>query len=185
MIENSKKKNEIVLFLDPTHQIHNNVNGYQWQNKGKTGTKKVLSNTGRKRITIIGAIELLTLKPTTIITESNCDKEMLVYFLNQVKKDYVKAKRIKIILDNATYNRAYSVQDEAKKLGIDLIYLPPYSPNLNLIERLWKFFKKKILINKYYQTFSEFYEVVIDFFRNFEEFIPELKTLLSCNFEII
>ena len=48
------------------------------------------------------------------------------------------------------------VQNLAEELGIELLYLPPYSPNLNLIERLWKFVKKKCLYAKYYEDFSEF-----------------------------
>jgi len=67
-------------------------------------------------------------------------KESIKVFLNEVKKTYPKAKEIKIFLDNARYQRNYEVQEHAEILGITLEFMPPYSPNLCLIERLWKFF---------------------------------------------
>ena len=60
----------------------------------------------------------------------------------------------KLVMDNARYQRCDKVMDKAKELGIDLLFLPPYSPNLNLIERLWKFTKKQCLYNRYYETVS-------------------------------
>ncbi len=63
---------------------------------------------------------------------------------------------ITLVLDNARYQKCKVVQNLAEELGIELLYLPPYSPNLNLIERLWKFVKKKCLYTKYYEDFSQF-----------------------------
>ena len=68
---------------------------------------------------------------------------------------------------------------------IELIFLPPYSPNLNLIERLWKYFRKRILYNKYYGTFSEFKEHAMAFFANITGHQAALRTRLADNFEII
>jgi len=185
IIAKSKKNNSEVLFLDPTHQVHNTVNGYCWQEVGKDNTKTVYSNSGRKRITIIGAINALTHQPTTIITEDNCDKEMIKVSLTEIRKDYPDSKTIYIFLDNAKYSRNYDVYEHAEKLNIELVFLPPYSPNLNLIERLWKFFKKQIRKNKYYDTFEEFKKAIFEFFQNIEQYEAELKTLLTLNFEII
>ena len=58
-------------------------------------------------------------------------------------------------------------------------------PNLNLIERLWKFFKKKVTKNTYYSTFDEFYQAVVNFFKHFDQYHGELASLLAPNFEII
>jgi transposase len=63
---------------------------------------------------------------------------------------------IVIVLDNARYQRCKLVEDLAKELGVTLQFLPSYSPNLNLIEWLWKFVKKKCLYNSYYGTFEAF-----------------------------
>lgn len=174
-----------MLFLDPAHQVHNIENGYCWQVKGKNETKTVPSNSGRERLTVIGAINPNTYKPTILTTEDNCDGAMMTVFLGEVKKDYPDAKTIYIFLDNAKYNHSNLVTGEAEQLGIKLLFLPPYSPNLNLIERLWKFMKKKIKANKYYKTFKEFTSAIHDFFKNIAQYEAELKTLLTLNFEII
>ena len=110
---------------------------------------------------------------------------MMTVFLGEVRKDYPTAQTIYIFLDNAKYNHSNLVTTEAKLLGIKLIFLPPYSPNLNLIERLWKFMKKKVKGNKYYKTFKEFTKAIHDFFKNISQYKSELETLLTLNFEII
>jgi len=175
----------VVLNFDPMHQTHNNENGYMWQERGKEGTKKVKSNTGRRRLNILGAINMADLEIIPFITEENCHKGTIKVFLDEVKRIYPKAKNIVIFLDNARYQRNYEVQEYAMNQGITLKFIPPYSPNLCLIERVWKFFKKKIIKNHYYETFDEFYDFVSQFFQNWESWKPELSSLLSLNFEII
>jgi transposase len=176
---------EVLLYLDPMHQIHNNENDYAWQPTGLKGTKKVLANTGRKRLNIIGAINPVNFEPTIMLTEENCCAEVIEAFLGEVKKQYTDATTICIILDNARYQRSYIVQQKAKALGIELLYLPPYSPNLNLIERLWRYFKKKVMKNKYYDTYTSFEKAVNAFFQTFNERISDMKTLLNFKFGII
>jgi len=110
----------------------------------------------------------------------------MIVFLGEIRKEYTdQSKTVHVFLDNARYNRAYRVQARAKELDITLHYLPPYSPNLNLIERLWKFFKKKVIKNHYYVTFTEFSDAIINFFHDIAVHDEELKTLLTLNFEII
>ena len=180
-----KSKDSVVLFLDPMHQIHNNENDYAWQFKGKDGTKQVLANTGRRRLNIVGAINAISFEPSILLLEGTCGQEVIIEFFYQIRRQYAHVRKIIIFLDNTSYNRAYNVQDKAKELGIQLVYLPPYSPNLNLIERLWKFFKKKIMKNKYYPTFELFYQQVERFFIHFDSFESELTSLLTHKFEII
>ena len=71
------------------------------------------------------------------------------------------------------------------KIRLRLIFLPPYSPNLNLIERLWKYFRKKILYNKYYETFDEFKKACKSFFRQIKRHKDELSSLMAENFQVI
>ncbi len=165
--------------------MHNTVNGYCWQEKGITGTKTISSNTGRKRISIVGAINAISHKPTTLITEDNCDKEMIKQLLNEIRNDYPCTGKIYVFLDNARYSHNKEVRLKAKSLNMKLIFLPPYSPNLNLIERLWKFLKKKIRKNIYYDTFEKFTTAIYDFFKNIEQYKIELEKLLTLKFEII
>jgi transposase len=176
---------EILLFADPVHQVHNNENDYCWQLRGAAHTKTALANTGRRRLNIIGAINAVSLQPTILLTEENCCVEVIEVFLQEIRKQYPSAKTICIVLDNARYQRAYAVQQKAAALNIELIYLPPYCPNLNLIERLWRFFKKKIMKNKYYESFDEFENAVEQFFTNFNDNYDQLKSLLTFKFGII
>jgi len=98
---------------------------------------------------------------------------------------YPIAVWIGVICDNARYDRSKAVQDHLKTSRIQLIFLPPYAPNLNLIERLWKFLKKKVLYNRYYETFDEFKSACEAFFKNPRRYHRELWSLLTANFEII
>ena len=133
-----------LLSYDPVHQLHNTINGKCWQAKGEKGTINLPSNTGRKRISILGAINPLTYKFTCLTLEGMVDKEVTKHCLDNIRQAYDDGKEIVIIMDNAKYNRAYEVQKHAKELNITIKYLPPYCPNLNLIERVWKYLKKKI-----------------------------------------
>jgi len=91
---------------------------------------------------------------------------------------------ITVVLDNARYQRCKKVQECAAVLGIELLFLPPYSPNLNLIERLWKFVKKKCLYSKYYEKFQGFKEAITDCLGKTDtEYKQELDTLLTLNFQ--
>ena len=88
-----------------------------------------------------------------------------------------------VIADNARYYRCTLVTEYIQANSrLRLIFLPPYSPNLNLIERLWKFYKKKVLYNKYYETFDEFKKHTQDFFDNIADYSIELKSLLKDKF---
>lgn len=176
---------EILLFADPVHQVHNNENDYCWQVRGAAHTKTALANTGRRRLNIIGAINAVSLQPTILLTEENCCVEVIEVFLAEIRKQYPSAKTICVVLDNARYQRAAAVQQKAADLNIELVYLPPYCPHLNLIERLWRFFKKKIMKNKYYESFAEFENAVEQFFINFNDNNGQLKSLLSFKFGII
>lgn len=179
------KEGTELIFFDPAHQVHNSINGNAWQFKGKKQTKEVKSNTGRRRINIIGGVNAITMKVTTLVTEENCDKKTIVTYMKKLRRQYPKQNRIYMVLDNARYNRSKEVKEIAKSNNIRLVYLPPYCPNLNLIERLWKYFKKEIVKNKYYEQFEEFVAAIITFFKTIHKKTEELTTLLNFKFGII
>ena len=93
-------------------------------------------------------------------------------------------KRLLFVLDNAPYNHAPPGTDAAKALRIELLYLPPYSPNLNLIERLWKFLKRKVARNRYHATFTEFRAAVQKVLNNLSAYRAELASLLTERFQL-
>lgn len=184
LFEQAKKGAIILIFADPTHPTHNSENGKKWQLKGKRHTVNVLSNSGRKRLTILGGLNPLTLSPTILLTEDNCDTLMMEAFLEQLRLEYPDRKiPIVVLLDNAKYN--HGAQGKAEELNIILTFIPPYAPNLNLIERLWKFYKKEVKQNQSHETFKEFLDATVLFFRTIERYRPDLETLLSLKFEII
>jgi transposase len=82
------------------------------------------------------------------------------------------------------YQRARSVQALAKQLHIRLLFLPPYSPNLSLIERFWKFLRKQLLRNTYYATFAEFRAALQRLLTNLSDYAEELTTLITENFHL-
>ena len=93
---------------------------------------------------------------------------------------------ITIVLDNAPYQRCYLVRFTAHLMGIELLFLPPYSPNLNLIERFWKFVKKNVLATKEYATFDEFCSAIESFVQSAHlTHSVELKTLLTLKFQTL
>jgi transposase len=92
---------------------------------------------------------------------------------------------ITLVMDNARYQRCDKVMAKAKEFGIDLLFLPPYSPNLNLIERLWKFIKKQCLYNRYYETFHQFKAAIDDCLDKVKStFSDQIKTLLNPKFQL-
>lgn len=183
----------IVVFFDPVHQIYNSMTGGCWQEKGRGNTKTVRSTNSKKRVTILGGINPMTKDIYTIITESNCDRFMVEAWMRELKEMLVaqygeglKGMKIYIIMDNASYNKAGLVDEVAEELNLNLIDLPPYAPNLNLIERLWKFFKKEKIRNRFYETYNSFLEMIFDFFKNIkQDNLEKLNSLMTMNFEII
>jgi transposase len=105
-------------------------------------------------------------------------------FLNQLREIYVD-KPVRIVLDNARYQHCKAVMERAESLEIELLFLPAYSPNLNIIERLWKFTKKKILYGQYYDCAQKFHEVIRSFFAEVSiKYSADLKDLLSLKFQL-
>ena len=130
-------------------------------------------------------INLCDLSFIWIFTEESCNILTTKTALLKIREKYNDWKKIVIILDNARYQRAYEVQDYAKEINIELVFLPPYSPNLSLVERIWKFFKKNVLENNYYEKFNEFVSAVKYFFANFDNYREKVSKLIHSRFQII
>jgi transposase len=170
-----------IYFADSVHPRHNSIISYGWIKKGDDF--EVLSNTGRYHLNITGAIDIESMEMVTrscqwVNADSICE------LLKSLRTKHLYGEVIHLILDNARYNRSWKVKELACDLGIELMYLPPYSPNLNPIERVWKFFKKKVLYNRYYESKAEFDEVCLKFFKYIRKFKDELSTLVTDNFEV-
>ena len=160
-MKNNMNENEKIYFIDAVHPTHNATKGYAWV---KSGEEKVIeTNSGRSRININGAYnpqdgELITIEAKTI------DSEAVKSLFDEILKiNSNTTDNIYIFSDNARYYKSKFIQEllrEDKYKRIKLIFLPTYSPNLNPIERVWKFLKKYVLKNKFYKTFKEFKEAI-------------------------
>jgi transposase len=110
---------------------------------------------GRQRFNVLGAINALTHELVMVTNDTYITAESVCILLNKLSN--LKLDRpITLFLDNARYQRCALVIGKAASLDIELCFLPAYSPNLNLIERLWKFVKKQCLYSKYYSDFTAF-----------------------------
>ena len=172
-LRKAQKSYEKTYFIDGVHPTHNVMPAYAWIKKGKE--KEVKSNCGRQRININGAYspddnDIIVRKDESINAQSTIE------LFKMIEKKNNHKSRINVISDNARYYKSKLVKEYLKSSKIVMIYLPSYSPNLNLIERLWKFFKKKVMYNKYYDTLEEKNEVIPDNEQN--EDVPTNK---ECN----
>src|SRR5689334_4010233 len=152
-----------------------------WIKRGTTVELK--TNSGRNHLTVLGAYSPDDHTLISIEGTESCDAELVCQLLRKVRKAN-PGKWLLIVLDNARYQRANRVQALAKQLHIRLLFLPPYSPNLNLIERFWKFLRKKIMRNTYYATFAEFRAAIQKLLADLSSYTDELTTLMTENFHL-
>jgi transposase len=140
---------------------------------------------------LMGALNLESMQ-VTIGSYETIDSETMVEYFDHLKAAYPKAPKIHLILDQGPYNISVVTREAAKKRGIHLHYLPPYSPNLNPIERLWKVMNEHVRNNRVFESAKEFRREITNFFKvtwpqiamssidrindNFQRFIPIFPT---------
>jgi transposase len=144
----------------------------------------VRAASGRQRFNVLGAWNAVTRELIAVTNTTVVNTETMCELLREVATRGL-AGPITFVLDNARYQRNAAVQALAAQLGITLLYLPSYSPNLNLIERLWKYFRKEVLYNRYYEHFAEFKAACQGFFEGIDKHVTALRRLLTENFQVI
>ena len=155
-------KDETLLFMDAVHPTQATKITSGWI---RTGVDKVIETTGsRTRLNVVGAIELSNLSNAVTAQYKTVNGDSIIDFLSKIKQRYNTQKGIHLVLDGAGYHRSHVVVQKAKNLGITLHYLPPYSPNLNPIERLWKVMNEHARNNRYFATAKAFRESINHFF---------------------
>lgn len=183
-IKENLNPNDQIYFADSTHPEHNTKPSYGWILRGKTNDKFVKTNTGRERLNLNGALNLHN-KTAVVLEEETVNSGATIRLFRRLERQQPTGK-IYLILDNASHHHSRVVRLWLKRhRRFKLIFIPPYSPNLNLIERLWRFFHAKITWNHYFETFEEFRRVALKFFRHLEKYRPELDTLLADNFQLV
>lgn len=147
--------NEALLFMDASHFVMGcDFLGYVYARTRRF----VKTFSGRKRFNVLGALDFVTGEILTVTNDSYITATQVCEMLRKISAQYA-GKAVHLILDNARYQKCRAVRELALELGIELLYIPPYSPNLNLIERFWKFVKGELRL-KYYDNFSLFQETI-------------------------
>ena len=178
-LRQARQLRRVVGFVDAAHFVHGPYLGYLWC----FVRLLIRGPSGRKRFNVLGAIDAVTHELTTVCNDTTINAEALGELLRKLATRYAGVP-ITLVLDNARYQRCLLVQQLAQSLRIELLYLPPYSPNLNLIERLWKFVKKECLSCRYHEDFARFKEAIVGCLEGVEgEHRRAIKSLLTLNFQ--
>lgn len=172
----------VVYYADGVHPTHNSRSTYAWIEKGERLEQPTVS--GRDRVNING---LLNAYDVTDVIAHDCgsvNAESTKELYRAALKRHPDAPVIYIISDNARYYHNKKLGEWIEGTRIKQIFLPPYSPNLNLIERLWKFMRKKVINTGFYRKKEEFRRAIRAFFDNIGLFREELESLLTLKFRL-
>lgn len=154
-MEKAKDSSISLLFLDASHFVMGcDFLGHIY---GKV-RRYVKTFSGRRRYNVLGAMDYVTKKVLVVANDSYITATEVCSMLRKIAAEYGK-QEVHLVLDNARYQKCRVVKELANQLHIHLEYIPPYSPNLNLIERLWKFVKGE-LSSKYYDDFGAFQQKI-------------------------
>lgn len=168
-----------VLFVDAAHFVYGPFLGFVWC----LVRLFVPAPSGRKRYNVLAALDAITHQVIRVTNGSYINAESVCQLLRLIAAAGLP-RPLTLVLDNARYQRCELVQALARSLKIELLFLPSYSPNLNLIERLWKFVKKECLAAKYKPTYEDFTAAVDDCLNNLHtKHKSKMDTLLTLNFQ--
>lgn len=173
-----------LYFADGTHPSYTAHAARGWIRKGET--RELKSNHGRTNININGALSWPGREFVHRQAERITSAEMILLF-QDLQARHPTASAIRVVLDNARYNhskelKAWLACDDCR---VEPIYLPPYAPNLNLIERFWSLFKKAAIQNEYFPTFAHFRSAVEGFFANLDRYRADIESLITDRFQFI
>ena len=184
VLEAHVERGEAVLYYaDAAHPTHNTRCTRAWCEVGKE--RPLLTVSGRERVNLNAALNAYD--PTQVLLdETSCvNAQSTRRLYEQLLAAHPDKARIYVVCDNARYYKNKELRDWLADKPICQVFLPPYSPNLNLIERLWKYLRQKIINSTFYRTKGQFRTAVLDFFDRLPEFGHDLASLLTRNFHIL
>jgi len=179
-LEEAKEGKRHVFFVDAAHMVYGTFLCCLWS----FVRLYVRAASGRQRFNVLGAINAVTLELVAVTNTTVVNTETMCELLRRMAVQGLEGP-VTLVLDNARYQHNQTVKELAASLNIELLFLPGYSPNLNLIERLWRFIKKEALYGRYHPTFAEFRAAI-------EQVLTDLPTrhkdrlasLLTLNFQV-
>lgn len=171
---------EQVFFVDAAHFVFGTFLCCLWS----IARVFVRAASGRQRFNVLGAWNAVSRELVAVTNTTVVNSETMCELLRAVAARGLVGP-VTLVLDNARYQRNALVQGLAKDLGIALLFLPSYSPNLNLIERLWRFMKRKAAYGRYHPTFADFRATIEDVLGGISTtHADKLATLMTLNFQV-
>jgi transposase len=178
-LEEAQAGQRRVFFVDAAHFVLQPFLGYLWS-KVRVFIK---APAGRQRLNVLGALDALSHQLITVTNETYITALSVGELLRKIAQA-AAGQPVTLVLDNARYQHCEMVETLAQALGLELLFLPAYSPNLNLIERLWKFVKKQCLYSQYYADFGAFKAAILDCLAHSEQrHKAALDSLLTLKFQ--
>ena len=172
----------VVYFADAAHPTHNTRATHVWTQTGQE--RPLLTVSGRERVNLNAALNALT--PTQVhLDETDCVNAQSTQRLYQQLLAAHPEGPVYVICDNARYYKNKDLTAWLTGTRLVQVFLPTYSPNLNLIERLWKFLRQKIINTTFYRTKGAFKTAVLSFFNRLDEFGTALASVMSLRFHIL
>lgn len=182
LLEQTSEDKAIVYYGDGVHPTYNTRSTHAWIEKGTEREQPTVS--GRDRVNINAVLNAKDPLDVIALDCESVNSTSTRQLYEKVLEKNPDADIIYIITDNARYYRNKELMAWMETTKIKPVFLPPYSPNLNLIERLWKFLRKKVINTCFYRTKEKFRQAIWQFFENIDQYKTELDTLLTLNFRL-
>lgn len=182
MLAETERGEAVIYFADGCHPMHNTKTSRGWIRKGEDF--EIDCNSGRKWVNINAAIHAT--KPEHLVYElaETINAQSTQHLCRKLLKKHL-GKKIYLVCDNAGYNRNALLQNWTAQQHIELVHLPIYSPNLNLIERLWHFMRLQIINSTHYPRHPDFRAAIETFLQSTKGYKEELRSLLTLNFRTV
>ncbi|MGV8949407.1 MAG: IS630 family transposase [Candidatus Paracaedibacter sp.] len=182
---NTIGEDEPVEFGDGVHPTMATKITYGWIRQGREHEKAISTTASRTRLNLMGSINLETMEVTVGSYETIDSRSMEDHF-KKLRQKYPKSPKVHLILDQGSYNTSAETKGAAKKYGIILHYLPPYSPNLNPSERLWKVMNEHARNNRFFESAGEFKKEIMNFFDvTWPQIAQDMVDRINDNFQIL
>jgi transposase len=179
-LEEARQGKRHVFFVDASHFVYGTFLCCLWS----FVRLYVRAASGRQRFNVLGALNAVTRELTAVCNTGVVNSETMCELLRKIAARGLGGP-VTLVLDNAKYQHSAAVKALALSLGMELLYLPGYSPNLNLIERLWRFIKREALYGRYHANFADFKGAVEEVIGQLpSKHKDKLASLLTLNFQV-
>jgi transposase len=179
-LEEAERGERHVFFVDASHFVYGTFLCCLWS----FVRLYVRAASGRQRFNVLGALDAVTRELIAVSNTAVVNSETMCELLRKIAARGLVGP-VTLVLDNAKYQHSAAVKALALSLGIELLYLPGYSPNLNLIERLWRFIKREALYGRYHANFADFKAAIEEVLGQLpSKHKDKLASLLTLNFQV-